>query len=239
MYKTILYLFFLSIIIAFPAYSHAFFEKPKDMITDSLAVTELTETQELYNELELDSIVNYKMFEEAMIGYNKLDIPNKDIITLIDFSKPSTEKRLYVIDLKEKKVLYTSHVSHGKRSGWKYATSFSNKMRSNRSSLGFYITGNTYNGRRGYSLKLDGQERGINDNAGIRGVVIHGAKYANPDLLSQGEDDRILGRSLGCPALPMSAYRPIINTIKEGTMLFIYADNDTYKQKSTILKSNT
>lgn len=233
MHKIISYLLLIfTCSIAVPVYSDGLPEKPEGVIADSMAVADLTETQQLYNELKLDSIVNYKVFEEAMIGYNKLDMPNKDIITLIDFSKPSTEERLCVIDLKEKKVLFTSHVSHGKKSGWKYATSFSNKMRSSRSSLGFYITGNTYNGKRGYSLKLNGQERGINDNAGIRGVVIHGAKYANPDFASQG----ILGRSRGCPALPMSVFRPIIDTIKEGTMLFIYADNELYKKKSTILK---
>ncbi len=101
-------------------------------------------------------------------------------MTLIDFSKPSTEKRLYVLDMKNKKLLYTSVVSHGKNSGGNYATSFSNKNGSYKSSLGFYLTENTYQGRNGYSLVLNGLEKGINDQAKQRAIVMHGAAYANP-----------------------------------------------------------
>ncbi|NDV68404.1 murein L,D-transpeptidase catalytic domain family protein [Dysgonomonas sp. 25] len=234
MYKISLYLLLILFLIASPAYSDNIPDTPEEVVADSSSAVELTETQKLYAELQLDSLVNYNMFEDAMIGYNALDIPNKEIITLIDFSKPSTEERLYVLDLKEKKVLFTSHVAHGKNSGWNYATAFSNKMKSNKSSLGFFITGDTYRGKRGYSLTINGQEKGINDNARMRGVVFHGAKYANPALIYQGEGGR-LGRSRGCPALPMDIYRPVIDTIKGGTMVFIYAENADYKKKSPIL----
>lgn len=191
-----------------------------------------SEYQELYNEMNLQGIVNYQAFEQAIMGYNKLDPKRKDIITLIDFTKPSTEERLYVINLKEKKLLYTTHVAHGKNSGNNYATSFSNKVGSNQSSLGFFITENTYEGGNGYSLVIDGVEKGINDKAKQRAVVIHGAAYANPSVISSSGR---LGRSLGCPALPQEYTKPIIDLIKDGTLLFIYANNENYRQKSLIL----
>ena len=111
-----------------------------------------------------------------------------------------------------KKMLYSSVVSHGKNSGENYATSFSNEVGSYKSSLGFYLTGNTYQGRNGYSLLLDGLEKGINDRARERAIVVHGAAYANPSVCKSGR----LGRSFGCPALPQALTKPIINTIKGG-----------------------
>lgn len=147
-----------------------------------------------------------------MKGYEKIKSKNKDILTVIDFSKPSTEKRMFVIDLKNKKVLYSTVVSHGKNSGSNYATSFSNVSGSYQSSLGFYVTENVYMGKNGYSLVLNGLEKGINDKAKERAIVVHGAKYANPSTIASSGR---LGRSLGCPALPESLAEPIINTIKE------------------------
>lgn len=191
-------------------------------------------TSDLYAEMQLDSIVDYSVFEKAMAGYSVLNIPKKDVITLIDFSKPSTQERLFVLDLKNKKMLYSSLVAHGKRSGENYATSFSNKNGSHKSSLGFYITENTYRGRSGYSLILNGLERGINDQAKYRSIVIHGADYANPSVIS--ESGR-LGRSFGCPALPENINEPIINAIKGGTMLFIYANDSYYMKRSPVLTS--
>ena len=188
----------------------------------------------LYEALGLGSLVNYAAFEQAWEGYARIEDKKKEILTLIDFSKPSTEERLYVIDMKRKELLFVSHVSHGQNSGANYATDFSNRMGSHQSSLGFYLTENTYAGRNGYSLVLDGLEAGINDQAKARAVVIHGAAYANPSVIpSMGR----LGRSHGCPALPEALNRPIIDAIKGGSVLFIYADHKDYLVQSEILNT--
>ena len=192
-----------------------------------------SECQRLYQIMGLENHINYIAFEKAYTGFKKIDQKNKGIITLIDFTKPSTEERLYVLDIKHHKLLFSSLVSHGKNSGNNYATSFSNENGSYKSSLGFYITGNTYQGKNGYSLILNGLEKGINDNAKERAIVIHGADYANPSAIASGR----LGRSFGCPALPQSLCKPIINTIKGGTVLFIYAEDPKYLSQSRFLSS--
>ena len=156
---------------------------------------------------------------------------NDSIISIIDFSEPSNKKRLFVIDLKHYKVLFNTLVAHGRNTGREWATSFSNQNSSFKSSPGFYITRETYEGHNGYSLKLDGMERGINDNAYERGIVMHGAAYVCDDLANaQG----FIGRSQGCPAVPVQVSRPIINTIKNGTCLFVY--HPSYINKSPILR---
>ncbi len=195
----------------------------------------LSECQKLYAEMKLENTINYTAFEQAIIGYNKINEKNKNIITLIDFTKPSTEKRLYVIDMRQKKLLYSSLVSHGRNSGENYATSFSNKNGSYKSSLAFYLTENTYQGKNGYSLILNGLEKGINDRAKERAIVIHGAAYCNSPILASGR----LGRSQGCPALPQAVSKPIINTIKGGTLLYIYANDQEYLRQSSILSTST
>jgi len=190
----------------------------------------------LYNEMNLSHLINYTAFEQAVIGYQKIKGRKKDILTLIDFTKPSTQERMYVLDMKNRRLLYSSHVSHGRNSGGNYATSFSNKSGSYKSSLGFYLTENTYQGRNGYSLILNGLEKGINDKARERAIVIHGAPYANPSVIkSSGR----LGRSLGCPALPLAVSKPIIDTIKGGSLLYIYANNHDYIAQSAILPDAT
>lgn len=202
---------------------------------NEFAELNISEFQTLYDEMNLDGIVNYNAFEQTMKGYFKLNIKNKDIITLIDFSRPSTEERMYIFDMRHKRLLSRSYVSHGRNSGGNYATSFSNEVGSFKSSLGFYLTENTYNGKNGYSLILNGLEKGINDKAKERAIVIHGAAYSNPStILSSGR----LGRSLGCPALPLAVSKSIINTIKEGTLLYIYANNSNYMAQSQILSKN-
>ena len=193
---------------------------------------ETDEIDQLFDDMQLDGIVSYTAFRQAVTGYQKIEQKSKSIMTLIDFSKPSTEKRLYVLDMKNKKLLYTSVVSHGKNSGGNYATSFSNKNGSYKSSLGFYLTENTYQGRNGYSLVLNGLEKGINDQAKQRAIVMHGAAYANPNITASAGR---LGRSLGCPALPQALAKPIIDTIKKGSVLFIYANNKDYLANSTFL----
>jgi|SRR5690606_3108813 hypothetical protein len=193
----------------------------------------VSETQLIYDSLNLDSVLNYDAFEQAMIGYRSIPAKNKDILTVIDFSLPSTEKRMYVLDMKNKKLLFHTLVSHGRNSGEKFATEFSNKHGSYQSSLGFYITDATYQGGNGYSLRLEGLEPGINDQAKARAIVIHGADYCSEDVIrATGR----LGRSYGCPALPRALNKPIINTIKEGSLLFIYAGDDAYTADSDVFK---
>ena len=132
-------------------------------------------------------------------------------------------------------MLYSSVVSHGKNSGGNYATSFSNEYGSYKSSLGFYLTASTYQGRNGYSLILDGLEKGINDRARERAIVVHGAAYADPSVASRGGR---LGRSFGCPALPTSVSRPIIDAIKGGSVMYIYAETPSYLAQSSILDTS-
>lgn len=211
--------------------SHSQPLKSKD-ITKTLQASEI---QQLYSELNLQDKVSYQAFRQAYLGYKKIKV-KKSILTLIDFSKPSTEERMYVIDLKNKKVLFKTHVAHGKNSGENYTTSFSNKKGSNQSSLGFFLTEKTYQGKNGYSLVIDGLEKNINDKAKARAVVIHGADYANPRTAkSMGR----LGRSFGCPALPRDVTKPIIDTIKDGSLIYAYSEkfNKTYLKESSILTS--
>ena len=189
----------------------------------------------LYHEMALAGTIDYAVFERAIAGYNRMGSFDKNILTVIDFTKPSTEKRLFVIDLKLKKVLFISYVAHGRNSGEKYATSFSNQEGSFKSSLGFYQTENTYYGKNGYSLVLNGLERGINDKAKERAIVVHGAAYADPSTIrSCGR----LGRSLGCPALPLAVSKKIIDTIKGGTLLYIHGDDKTYASRSTFIRQD-
>ncbi|MGL5277614.1 MAG: murein L,D-transpeptidase catalytic domain family protein [Cetobacterium sp.] len=189
--------------------------------------------KKLYEEIGLAKKVDYKVFQKAITGYSKIENKEKnDYLTIIDFSKPSTEERFFIIDLKQKKLLVSTYVTHGKNSGLNVATSFSNKVNSYKSSIGFFKTENTYMGKNGYSLVLDGLEKGINDNAKKRYIVIHGADYANPQLAkNQGR----LGRSLGCPALPKDIYKQAINLIKSGSVVFAYGDDPKYKSTSTLV----
>jgi hypothetical protein len=182
--------------------------------------------------------LNLNTFILAMKGFTKLRSQNlistDSIITIIDFEKSSSQKRLYVIDLKTKKVLFHTLVAHGKNSGEEYASSFSNEESSYKSSLGFYITRNTYEGCNGYSLRLQGLEAGINSNAMDRAIVMHGAGYASESTIYKLG---FLGRSWGCPALPKTLQIPVINKIKDGNMLFIFYPDQAYLKKSTILNS--
>lgn len=184
----------------------------------------------LYQEIGLSDRVCYKAFEQAMTGYDKIE-KEKEILTLIDFSKPSTEQRFFVIDMEKKEILFESVVAHGKNSGENQTTSFSNKPGSLQSCLGFFLTGNSYQGGNGYSLIIDGLEKEINDNAKKRSVVIHGADYAHPRVCQTGR----LGRSWGCPALPHEITKPVIDAIKNGSVLYAYSEshNEDYLIRSS------
>lgn len=200
---------------------------------DTAVLTEANACTELYRSMDLEGMVNWKAFRQAVAGYYKIKNRKRDILTLIDFSLPSTEKRLYVFDMRQRKLLFSSVVSHGRNSGGNFATSFSNECGSCKSSLGFYLTASTYQGKNGYSLVLNGLEKGINDRARARAIVLHGAVYANPSVTGKGGR---LGRSFGCPAVPQKLSRPIINAIRGGSVMYIYAENPGYLAHSSVLK---
>lgn len=180
--------------------------------------------------------LNVEILKMALTGYHKLykenRIDNENFLTIIDYSKSSEERRFFVIDIRQKKLVYKTLVSHGKNSGGNNAVTFSNIIHSNQSSLGFFITGESYYGDNGYSLRLDGVEKKINDNARKRAIVIHGADYVSDYFIS--EHGR-LGRSYGCPALPVGLNREIIDCIKNRSCLFIYYPDEQYFKHSELI----
>ncbi len=185
----------------------------------------------LYTDCNLEDKLDFDVFKSAMNGYNAIDAPNKNLLSIIDYSKPSSEKRLFIIDVENRKLLYNTLVAHGKRSGYVNATKFSNRTGSHKSSLGFFKTGNSYYGKRGYSLQLEGLEKGINDNARRRGIVIHGANYVS-ERIANGNG--VIGRSWGCPSVSKKISKEIINLLKGGSLLYIYANDEVYKENSLI-----
>jgi hypothetical protein len=206
---------------------------------NNIAFSKLNKTVEnaLYNKLSLSvKGLSESVFILAYHGFEKLNSNGKlnadSILTIIDYSKSSREKRMYVVDLKSQTILFHTVVAHGRNSGQEFAKEFSNNMNSHQTSLGFYITGSTYAGSNGYSLHLQGIEAGINDKAFARAVVIHGADYANEStILARG----YLGRSYGCPALPQKMSSKIIDIIKGGSLLFAYYPDNKYLKKSEII----
>lgn len=215
--------------IVFPAFSRFEPPAPKDPI--------LT----LYQEIEFTGIEkpDLEVFHQGVAGYYRLKntgkFSEKDILTVIDFRKSGNEKRLWVFDLNEKKVLYHSLVAHGRNSGELYASKFSNTPNSNQSSLGFYATGNTYIGKHGVSLKLHGLETGINDKAEMRTIVMHGAEYVSESFIKKNGR---LGRSFGCPAIPMEIHKELIEQVAEGTCIFIYYPDKDYISTSRIVNDS-
>lgn len=191
----------------------------------------------VYDSLHLNmSGLSRQAFDYARKGWEKLvdqgRITNESVMAIVDFSQPSDSKRLYVLDMKNYKMLFNTLVAHGRNSGKQWASSFSNRHSSYKSSPGFYITGDTYFGENGYSLKLTGLERGINDNAMSRAIVMHGANYVDSSYITK---QGYIGRSLGCPAVPAEEAEDIIDTIKEGSCLFIYSPRYS-ASRSSVLK---
>lgn len=189
----------------------------------------------LYSNLHLDELgLSKETVEYAVKGYHKLDSEGKvssQYLTIVDFSQSSRKKRLYIIDMNQQKLVWNTFVSHGKNSGLDMAKRFSNRINSEASSLGFYITGSTYRGKHGLSLRISGLEEGFNDNAEARGVVVHGAAYVNPSRVNSG----YMGRSQGCPALPENEYAKVIDIIKDGSVMFLYYPETTYLQSSDLI----
>jgi len=183
-----------------------------------------------------EPLLNPDAFRLAMQGLAQLDakgqVANNRLLTIIDYSLPSSEDRFFVIDLQHQALLFRSLVAHGRNSGALCAESFSNKAQSHQSALGFYLTGTTYKGGQGYSLLLEGVEPGFNDLARARSIVIHGAAYATHEYITRYGR---LGRSFGCPALPPRLTASIIDTIKEGSVIFSYFPDESYLRHSAIL----
>ncbi|MDF3054816.1 MAG: hypothetical protein K0Q74_723 [Gammaproteobacteria bacterium] len=172
-----------------------------------------------------------KLAESAYNCAIKSGTAKPKTLTVIDYSLPSTAKRMWVIDMQKKHTLFHTLVSHGKGSGEKSATYFSNKSGSHATSLGLYKTEATYHGKNGYSLRLEGLDKGYNDNAKSRAVVIHGAPYVNDKTAKVGR----VGRSWGCPAVASELAAPIINTIKEGDLVFAYYPDQKWMKDSKFL----
>jgi len=238
-------------VITFLTFSFAF------TTTDSLKATNLAEKpialveatkvnltiEEEINEVYTDfvenntSVPDLDSFKNGMIGYFKLSDQNlieKNILTIIDFTLSSTKKRMWVLDMTNNKVLFNTVVAHGKNTGGEFATNFSNKVNSLQSSLGFYVTGETYFGKNGYSMFIDGMEKQFNSKARERYVVVHGAAYANPSFISKlGR----LGRSYGCPAVPTALTKDIIDIIKDKSVIYIHSADKNYLNNSEMIKA--
>jgi len=200
--------------------------------------TERSAALAAYEDMNLcEAGLDRHVFEMAMKGFEKLRNEGKtgsdSVLAIVDFTKPSRQKRLFVIDLKTRKLEYHTYVSHGRNSGLEYATRFSNKPSSHMSSLGFYVTRKTYQGSNGYSLQLDGCEKGVNDKALSRAIVMHAAAYAS-EQMAQGRG--YIGRSFGCPAVPAPLHRPIIDKLKDGNVLFMYYPDQNYLENSSLIK---
>ncbi|MDP2336769.1 MAG: murein L,D-transpeptidase catalytic domain family protein [Bacteroidota bacterium] len=225
MRKLIMYVLFLLI----PAVNNALvteFDKEKTIEIDTYSLVNLADTG-----------LTRDVFDLAVKGLRKLDtnhkLQNPNIVTIADYSQSCNKKRLYVIDLKNKKLLFNTYVAHGRNTGDEYAKSFSNVEGSLKSSLGFYITENQIVGSHtGFALTIKGVEKGFNDNARKREIIIHSADYATEKFIKKNGR---LGRSFGCPVLPPDLNKPIIETIKDGTCLFIYNPSDSYICQSTLL----
>jgi hypothetical protein len=177
-------------------------------------------------------------FECAYLGYQRLKrrraLHKTTILSVCDFSKSSSEERMYVIDMLNKRLLYRTFVVHGINSGGEYANSFSNRPNSYKSSLGFYVTSRAYHGENGLSLRIHGLDKGFNDRAAIRNIVIHGAPYVSRRILQKYG---MMGTTFGCPAIPVEMSSMIIPVIKNGTCFFIFYPSMEYLLHSTVLNS--
>ena len=183
-----------------------------------------------------------EVLEMALAAYDSADTDGHVVrprLVIVDYELPSYEKRLWVIDMKSDRVLYEEWVAHGmgkpRGSGGdlERALDFSNSLGTRKSSLGLFVTAETYQGKHGYSLKLDGLEPGINDAARERTIVMHAAHYVTADRAER----RLVGRSWGCPAVRPKVSRELIDAIKGGSLLWIYYPDESWLRRSTYLPS--
>ena len=197
-------------------------------------VEDITESKLIYDQLDNKSL-SFEAFHLAFSGWFKLKDSlqlNENFITIIDYSQPSNEKRFYLVDIDRRIVVYNDYVAHGKNTGELLARKFSNKPNSHKSSLGFFRTAETYFGKHGLSLRLEGLETGFNHFARKRNIVIHTAGYVEESFINKYGR---LGRSYGCPVLPSGKYSEVIEQIKDGTLLFIYYPESVYIKNSSVL----
>lgn len=207
------------------------------LIAENTKVTVMEKCKLFYESLDATKydMPNYESFTKAFEGYNLLQQQGKiknETLTIVDFSLASTQERMWVIDMQTQKIVLQTLVAHGRNSGDNYATKFSNTAESFQSSLGFYLTGEVYQGKHGTSLRLDGLEYGINDNARERAVVVHGADYVSKEIIKQ---QGRLGRSYGCPAVSNTVSNKLIQLIKNKSVLFIYHPSRSYAAKSKLV----
>ena len=186
----------------------------------------------VYDSLNIKNKIDYSIFQKAYLGYVQISHKNPGVLIIIDYTKPSNEERFYVLDLNKKKLIYSTRVAHSKNSGLEIPLEFSDDPNSYQSSLGFFVTLGEYNGAYGYSLRLKGLEENINANAEDRAIVIHGGDIVEDEYIKKFG---FAGRSLGCPVLPNSLTREIIDFIKHGRVLFIYGNDEEYIDESTYL----
>lgn len=191
----------------------------------------------LYDSLSLDSLgLSSEAYHKAIGGFLSLllagEVHNPGILSIIDFSLPSTQKRLFILDLYNGRILFNTLVAHGRNSGKLIANRFSNRCNSLMSSLGFYVTGEPFIGQHGYSLRLEGKEKGWNDNVCRRAIIMHPANYVSEAHIQQWG---YLGRSEGCPAIPETLDRPIIDVIRGGSCLFVYSPDKKYLHRSRLV----
>lgn len=205
---------------------------PKDILSKSSAWVEekllalKTSATNIDTDILRLSLIAYQKAEKGGVAMKQ------QLLTVIDYSKPSTAKRLWVFDLKNNKTIFNTWVSHGRNSGGIIPYSFSNTIGSLKSSIGVFLTDAAYYGSRGYSMRIKGLERGINDNVYERHVVLHGAAYINADTIRKYGQ---VGRSWGCPAVSTSLVRPLINTIKDKSLLFVYYPDKNWLKRSRFL----
>ncbi len=176
--------------------------------------------------------LNPKVLKLALQAYNQANnkgVVHKRILTVIDYSLPSFKQRMWIFDLNRNKLLYNTYVAHGRNSGATTPNHFSNRNSSKETSLGTYVTRDTYIGSKGLSLNLQGLEKGFNDNAYSRRVVIHGAWYVEPSFIKQSGR---AGRSWGCPSIAKSIANPVINLLKGGSVVFAYYPDKNYLRNS-------
>lgn len=211
---------------------------PEEKEPESTASADSGSARWLYETIGLKKAgLDWETFQQALIGYFALEQKGwikRPLLSIADFSQYSHCRRLYIIDLARRKLLKHTYVAHGRNSGDRMATRFSNQPSSLQSSLGFFVTKSTYQGSNGYSLKLEGIEKGINDKAMERAIVMHGADYVSEQM---AERSGRIGRSWGCPAVAMEEHREIIDLIKNGSCLFISAKQDQYLAASRLLRT--
>ena len=203
-------------------------QQPVEQKTQKIVV----DVKSVYDSLNIKSKIDYSIFQKAYLGYVQISHKNPGVLIIIDYTKPSNEERFYVLDLNKKKLVYSTRVAHSKNSGLEIPLEFSDDPNSYQSSLGFFVTLGEYNGAYGYSLRLKGLEENINANAEDRAIVIHGGDIVEDEYIKKFG---FAGRSLGCPVLPNSLTREIIDFIKHGRVLFIYGNDEEYIDESTYL----